>query len=143
MVSNLKSILSILAISSFVGASQCSNTSASNCNPTYPNYVHPSNGICTNYTVNTTVSFTASHWAYPPFKNNYDVVAFLETLLDKNKTTFTSFDSNKTVTETYKIAGTFCRPKNVTGNENTVLVATHGIGFDRRYNLPTNALEND
>jgi hypothetical protein len=39
-------------------------------------------------------------------------------------------------TETFELSVTFCAPKQLGPNSRKVLVATHGVGFDRRYWAP-------
>ncbi|PVI08011.1 alpha/beta-hydrolase [Periconia macrospinosa] len=104
--------------------------------PTYQTtHEHPSNGICTDYKISNTLNFEELQWAVPPFKNNYDVVDLYSRMANRNPSEFITFTSSpKNVTKTYEIAATFCRPKKGTsGNDTTVLVATHGAGFDKRY----------
>ncbi|KAJ4288172.1 hypothetical protein N0V90_012189 [Kalmusia sp. IMI 367209] len=100
----------------------------------YPDFVHPSNGDCTDYTVKSTVTYSELQWIQPPFNNNYDVVALLTNIATQAKVPFNPFSGAKNVTKSYQLAGTFCKPKTQNnGKQNTVLVATHGAGFDRRY----------
>jgi hypothetical protein len=100
----------------------------------YPGFVHPSNGFCTDYTVKETITYPALQWVTQRFASNHDVVALLADLASKDGLDAPPF-KNGTVntTKTFEVAGTFCKPiceKN--GKEKTVLVATHGLGFDRR-----------
>ncbi|KAF2118209.1 Alpha/Beta hydrolase protein [Lophiotrema nucula] len=98
-------------------------------------YAHPSNGNCEDYTVKESITSPNLHWAYPIFKDNYDVAGFLFNMTRKDRaTTFVPFDGIQNVTDTYEVSGTFCSPKTLRGGkEKTVLVATHGLGYDRRY----------
>ena len=68
------------------------------------------------------------------FENNFDVVDLVTdfTREDAN-VTFHPVSGKQNVTATYNIAGTFCSPKSPSGREKTVLLATHGIHYDRRY----------
>ena len=103
---------------------------------TSPGYVHPSNGNCVDYTIDTKVSFPSLTWGYPKWKDDYDVAAFLFNMTSKDAGTgaFKPFGdgTTKNVTESYKISATFCSPKTAKGKESTVLLATHGGGYDRR-----------
>lgn len=83
--------------------------------------------------ITSTVNETTS--AFPPFKSNLDVVNFVFNLARRDtKTAFVPLSmSQKNVTTSYNIAGTFCTPAYHAGNQSTVILATHGLGFDRRY----------
>jgi hypothetical protein len=100
----------------------------------YPGFVHPSNGICTDYTVKEIITYSALQWATPPFTSNHDVVALLADLASKDGLATPPFKNDTLdTTKTFEIAGTFCKPiSENSGKEKTVLVATHGLGFDRR-----------
>jgi hypothetical protein len=102
-------------------------------NASYPDFVHPSNGICTDYTVTETLTYPEVQWTGPRFKDNHDVVGFLAALSRKGGLGADfPLGNTKNVTKTFDTAGTFCKPKGKNVNETTVLVATHGLGFDRR-----------
>jgi hypothetical protein len=99
----------------------------------YPDFVHPSNGDCKDYLVNSTVTYSQLHWNEKLYKNNYDVVSLLSKIAIQGKAPFAAFSGAQDVTKTFQIAGTFCKPKGQKARkESTVLVATHGAGFDRR-----------
>src|SRR5262249_7765321 len=108
----------------------------------YPSkdYADPSNGICTDYTITTTITAENSIYAYTKFRDNYDVAASLSNISQSFRQTpeagsigFNPFSQAKNITGTYNLAATFCRPKvEKSGKEKTVLVATHGVGYDRR-----------
>jgi len=102
-------------------------------NTTYPDFVHPSNGVCTDYTVTETITYPALQWATTRFADNHDVVALLADLSSKDGLSTPPFGGKENTTKTFEIAGTFCKPvSEKDGKETTVLVATHGLGFDRR-----------
>ncbi|CAI6284645.1 unnamed protein product [Periconia digitata] len=96
---------------------------------------HPSNGICTDYKIEKTIDFAELQWTDPPFKTSFDVVDLYARMASKDPAVFRPFaETPRNVSKTYEISATFCRPKNGTdAGEKTVLVATHGAGFDRRY----------
>ncbi|KAF1957297.1 alpha/beta-hydrolase [Byssothecium circinans] len=115
---------------------------------TYPSsdHVHPSNGICTDYTVTNTITSQNLIYAYPKFRDNFDVAAHLFNITQGYRDTpeegpigympFAPVPQNATAT--YTLAGTFCKPKTEKGGkEKTVLVTTHGLGYDRRYWAPS------
>ncbi|KAF2728929.1 alpha/beta-hydrolase [Polyplosphaeria fusca] len=127
-------LLATLSLSSLV-AGVPSNTPA-NCEiaPPTSTFVTPKNGDCKDYTITDKVTSENLIWAQPKFKDNYDVAAWLfnETRKDSRQV-FHPFADPENVTAEYTLAGTFCKPKKMNGNETTVLLATHGLGYDRRY----------
>jgi pimeloyl-ACP methyl ester carboxylesterase len=103
-----------------------------------PGSAHPSNGICTDFTITKTVTALNYPFALPKWKNNYDVAGFLESLARKPakdpKDAFVPLGKPSNLTQTHTIFATFCSPKHTKkGKESTVLVATHGLGYDGRY----------
>ncbi|KAF2122265.1 Alpha/Beta hydrolase protein [Lophiotrema nucula] len=106
--------------------------------PTHPSpheYPHPANGVCTDYTIKEEVTWTRNIWGLPKIQNNYDVAVQLMGMANVNKeATYHPFSGSENVTSTYELSGTFCSPtKKRIRKEETVLLATHGGGFDRRY----------
>ncbi|KAK8072846.1 hypothetical protein PG996_006194 [Apiospora saccharicola] len=99
-------------------------------------------GDCIDYQIPVTTRTEALVWDLPKFSNNFDVSAFILSLI--RRTTgpdvipFNPFSGSKNVTREYKIGATFCSPKNSSkgGHEETFLLATHGLGYDRRYWIP-------
>jgi hypothetical protein len=124
------SIVSALLFSSFVFSTLARPSHSSTA---YPGFDHPSNGDCKDYLVNSTVTYSQLHWNETLYKNNYDVASLLSKVATQGKVPFAAFSHAQNVTKTFRIAGTFCKPKGQkAGKESTVLVATHGAGFDRR-----------
>lgn len=104
--------------------------------PAPSTYVHPPNGICTDLTVTEPVKATYPIWGLPKFESNYDVVSFLFNLSRKDGAVNTPSPVSgfQNLTKTYTVAATFCKPRTPVGDkESTVLVATHGLGYDGRY----------
>ena len=94
-------------------------------------YVLPSNGDCSDFSIKETITAEVPTWDYPHFKDNDDVAAYLG-LTAVGIDPF-SETGDKNITETYTLSGHFCKPKETKdGLEKTVLVATHGSGFDGR-----------
>lgn len=95
----------------------------------------PSNGVCTEYTITESVTATELIYALPKFENNFDVASFLTASARKDSATaVTPLAGAKNVTNEYTVSATFCTPKvKKGGKESTVLIATHGLGYDRRY----------
>lgn len=99
----------------------------------YPDFVHPSNGDCKDYLINSTVTFSELEFSQPHYKNNFELSALLAKIAIQGKVPFNAFSGSHNETKTFQIGGTFCKPKVSSGaKQNKVLVATHGIGFDRR-----------
>ena len=91
---------------------------------------------CFDYQIPVTTETEALIWALPKFSENYDVSNFYASLI--RRTTgpdiipFKPFSGSQNVTGHYNIGATFCSPKNSTSRDKTVLLATPGLGFDRR-----------
>ena len=87
--------------------------------------------LCHDFNLPVTITTTNYVWGRPIFKNNYDVVDFIQ---DFNRRdfleTFSPVSGTINETATYIIGGTYCEPR--VGKSATVLVATHGAGLDRR-----------
>ncbi|KAI9687994.1 MAG: hypothetical protein M1820_010356 [Bogoriella megaspora] len=103
--------------------------------PTSNDFQHPSNGVCTRYTVREEVASSDPVWGLPKFQDNYDVMSFLVNFSRKDSATaFHPISGYQNVTKTYEVAGTFCTPTSPkNGKEKTVLLASHGIWYDGRY----------
>ena len=102
--------------------------------PTDGTYAHPANGLCTDYTVKEEVTWTKANWIALKPKDNFDVTAIRISRAALNGSTeFHPFSGTEERTDTYQLAGTFCTPFKRKGDkENTVLLASHGGGYDRR-----------
>lgn len=119
--------LSALALSSFAVSTPTLDKT------TYPGFVHPSNGDCTDYNVKSTVTYEQLQWDQPRYKDNYEVASLLTKVASQAKVPLPAFSGSANVTKEFQIAGTFCKPKSSNNaKQNTVFVATHGAGFDRR-----------
>lgn len=70
-------------------------------------------------------------WAIDPIENNEDVVGFLANAGRRDHESVFHPLTLPTAPEKgmYTISGTFCQPPN--GGNGTVLIATHGGGYDR------------
>ncbi|KAF1975114.1 hypothetical protein BU23DRAFT_634103 [Bimuria novae-zelandiae CBS 107.79] len=122
--------VSALTFSSFALSSPASRVEKK---VTYPGFVHPSNGDCTDYTTQSTVTYEQFQWNQPRYKNNYEIASLLTRIAAQGKVLLFAFSGSKNVTKEFEIAGTCCKPKDKKSvKQNTTLVATHGPGFDRR-----------
>jgi hypothetical protein len=91
---------------------------------------------CRDYKIPLNVSSLDYTWSLPPNENNYDVTTVTTNIArwDAN-VTLKPISGASPVTIQYEISGTFCSPPG--GGDGTVLIATHGFGFDRRSVLPS------
>jgi hypothetical protein len=87
---------------------------------------------CREYTLPVDVTSINYIWGLPQLQTNYDAATFNSKLgrWDAN-VTLNPISGGAQATASYKISGTFCAPSR--GGNEIVLVATHGFGFDRRY----------
>jgi len=94
---------------------------------------HPSSATCVDYTI--PLSINSLNFAYngTRFKDDVDVAEYLfQAGRIDSASTFNPVGSFKNETITYSIAGTFCTPKSPGAHSKTVLLMTHGLGYDRR-----------
>ncbi|KAK4174516.1 alpha/beta-hydrolase [Triangularia setosa] len=93
---------------------------------------------CNDYKI--PISFTSVNAVFglDPFQTDFDVANFVTTIASRTPeisgSVLSPFSLN--VTETHTISATFCRPGHGKPDpkvENTVLIATHGLNFDRAY----------
>ena len=92
----------------------------------------PSFKQCKDYVLPVSTSTINYIWALPELFTNFDATALTTDLgrWDSN-VSFHPVVTASLATASYQIAGTFCAPSN--GGNGTVLLASHGFGFDRRY----------
>ena len=89
--------------------------------------------ICHDYSIPVNVSITALEASYDRFTSNYNVVDFSNGLAGRTGATALHLFSGPTqVTGAYTIGATICSPGNHTEKEKTILLASHGLGYDRR-----------
>jgi hypothetical protein len=89
---------------------------------------------CIDYNIPVTITSENYIFNVSEFRNNFDVVNVITDFARKDSnTSFHPFHGTKNETAEYLIAGTFCTPNKPVGREKQVLLATPGIGYDRRY----------
>jgi hypothetical protein len=92
---------------------------------------------CQDYLIPLTTTSVEAIPAFAPFDDNFDVASFISSLAARDaSTSFAPFSEKRNVTHSYNISGTICSPVVVTEQAKAVLLATHGLGFDRRYVFP-------
>ncbi|KAK4454242.1 Alpha/Beta hydrolase protein [Podospora aff. communis PSN243] len=92
--------------------------------------------ICQDYTIPLTITSNNLAFGLPKFQNNFDVADFVDTITSRNALTAASViaPNRQTLTANYSISATFCKPAIPPKNhKHTVLIATHGLNFDRSY----------
>lgn len=90
---------------------------------------------CVEYSIPLTVTAPNLVPAFPIFKDSFDVVDLVNQAARRDvDEAFHPFPLSDPpiVTANVTIAATFCTPKYPNGYEKTVLLASHGLGFDRR-----------
>lgn len=97
----------------------------------------PSNPLadktCQDYSIPLNISSTIFVASYPRFEDNFDAVNWVNKLARYDSATaFHPFNGTKNAIGAYSIGATFCTPAKPNANQKTVLLATHGLGFDRR-----------
>lgn len=97
----------------------------------------PKGANCVDSIIPVTVSSNNRPWIAPKWKNNDEFIDFLSSASSRPSAGFPAPVGNNTVKQTfsYEIGATFCTPQKPGNHSNTVLVATHGLGFDRRYDI--------
>ncbi|KAK0107250.1 hypothetical protein ONS95_003951 [Cadophora gregata] len=89
---------------------------------------------CQDYMIQVNATSQVLVPSYPRFENDFDVVDFVNNLLSRDsRSSFIPFSGAKNVTGSYEIAATICSPCKSTQKEKTLLLASHGLGYDRRY----------
>jgi hypothetical protein len=90
---------------------------------------------CYDYEIPVTTQTLAYIFGYPEFSDNFDVVGFIGDVITRTAIppSFNPFSGMRNITGNYSIGATFCSPKTFNGHEKTVLLASPGLGYDRRY----------
>lgn len=98
-----------------------------------PGYV-PKGADCLDSIIPVTVTSKNRPWIAPKWKNNFEFIDFLSSASSRPSAGFPAPVGNPVKqTGSYKIGATFCTPQKPGNHSDTVIVATHGLGFDRRY----------
>jgi len=121
-------IASLIVFPSLAGAVSASNASL--------NRPSSSAAQCVSYTIPLTITSENFVFNITKFKNDLDLAHVITDIARKDSNaTFHPVSGVENVTAQYSISGTFCSPKTPSGNgrEKTVLLATHGIGYDGQY----------
>ncbi|KUJ13436.1 uncharacterized protein LY89DRAFT_737415 [Mollisia scopiformis] len=93
-------------------------------------------GDCYDYNIPVTTKINAVNWLLPELSDNFAVAGFFADLIARDSSTAfhpVSAPQNTTSFANFSISATFCSPKINSGHDKTVLLASHGLGFDSRY----------
>ena len=94
----------------------------------------PKGAKCQDYTVPVTVTSKNLPWIGPRWEDDYGFIDFLTSYTTRLSARFPSpLGGPVTQTAKYDISATFCTPAQPGRHSKTVLLATHGLGFDRKY----------
>lgn len=101
---------------------------------TLPDIKFPLEKVCQEYTIPVNVASTVYTTSYAPFKDSFDVTNFVNDIARRNFSAgFHPFSGQKEVSGVYNISASICSPTRSSVKGSTVLLATHGLGYDRRY----------
>jgi hypothetical protein len=91
---------------------------------------------CIDYEIPVTIE-SLNYIFAKPFQSNYDVVDLLSNLASRTAATdFNPYSGTALETASYTISATFCAPRNTASRNGIVLLASHGLNFDRRSRTP-------
>ena len=90
----------------------------------------PASAHCHDYAIPVTVTSENLQWTGPKWSNDYELTDFLTVASSRSAPSF--FGNATEETGSYTIGATFCEPKHGGAKAKTVLIATHGLGYDRR-----------
>ena len=94
----------------------------------------PVNADCHDYVIPVKVTSENYQWTGPRWNDNYEFIDFLTVASYRPSVGVSPPFGNRTEeTCSYQIGGTFCAPKKRGPKSKTILLATHGLGFDKRY----------
>lgn len=100
---------------------------------TYNQAFVPKGANCRSYTVPVTVTSANRPWVGPRWTDNYEFIDFVSLATTRVSAGFPSpVGSPVSQTASYDISATFCTPERIGAHSKTVLLATHGLGFDSR-----------
>lgn len=89
---------------------------------------------CIDYTVPLTVTSQNFVFNITKFEDDFDAIDLVTEYSRKpTNIAFNPVGGIENVTAAYSISGTFCSPTVPVGREKTILLATHGLHYDRRY----------
>jgi hypothetical protein len=98
-----------------------------------PNTYTPANANCIDYDIPVSVSTEGINWVAPKWTDNAGLIDFVSLTSSRSSANFSSpINGSVDLSGQHTISGTFCSPKTNAEKSGNVLLATHGIGYDRR-----------
>jgi hypothetical protein len=93
----------------------------------------PPEANCVDYQIPVSYSTTGIKFL-PTWSDNYALTNFVTLAATRTSANFSApLTTGANLTGTYKISATFCSPKSKNEHSKTVLLASHGLGFDGNY----------
>lgn len=88
---------------------------------------------CQEYKIPVTVTTENLVFGLPPFEDDFDVADYIDNISSRSASG-SLFSGSVNETACYEISATFCTPGRgePATHKSTVLIATHGLNFDRR-----------
>ncbi|MCJ1422472.1 hypothetical protein MMC29_000352 [Sticta canariensis] len=94
----------------------------------------PKGASCQDYTILVTITSKNRPWIGPRWTDNYGFIDFLSIASSRQSARFSPPVGDPVKqTASYNICATFCTPEMPGNRSKTVLLATHGLGFDKSY----------
>lgn len=97
--------------------------------------VQTSTRICKDYSISLNITSPVLTPVYPKFEDSFDVAGFINSINARDAdVSFNPFLNGLThpVNAMYTISATVCSPTSSTAKGKTLLLATHGLGYDRK-----------
>lgn len=93
----------------------------------------PANANCIDYDIPVSVSTKGVNWIAPKWTDNAGLIDFVSLTSSRSSANFSSpVGGSVDLNGQYIISGTFCSPQTNAEISGNVLLATHGLGYDRR-----------
>jgi hypothetical protein len=93
----------------------------------------PPNANCIDYSIPVSVSTKGIDWVAPKWTDDAGLIDFVSLSSSRSSANFSSpVGGPVNLNGQYTISGTFCSPKTNAKNSGNVLLATHGLGYDRQ-----------
>jgi hypothetical protein len=98
-----------------------------------PDTYTPTNANCIDYDIPVSVSTEGINFVAPKWTDNAGLIDFVSLSSSRSSANFPSpINGTVELNGQYTISGTFCSAKTNTGKSGNVLLATHGLGYDKR-----------
>ena len=99
---------------------------------------YPPGAVCEEYTIPVAINTQAYTYNGTEWHDNYELADFVTVQVGRiAKSPHELYSGPHGFQASYEIGATFCKPANITlGKEKIVLLATHGLWFERKLVLP-------